>query len=46
VENIDERAVFPEEDAIEGLALFDEPPPENPGKPSAILKMSANRGER
>jgi len=44
VENIDERAVFPEEDAIEGLAFFDEPLPENPGEPSAVLEMLHERG--
>lgn len=39
VDNIYGRAVFPTEEAVERLELFDEPMPEGPSDPSEILRL-------
>jgi glutamate/tyrosine decarboxylase-like PLP-dependent enzyme len=41
---IQERPVFPAQGALEGLAAFDEPLPESPGDPAAILRLLHEHG--
>ncbi len=44
VSGVDDRTVFPQDDAVAGLAVFEEPLPEGPMAPAAILDLLHEKG--
>ncbi len=44
IKGLNERAVFPADDAVEALAVFDEPMPEDPADATAVLDLLHEKG--